>query len=262
MGAATDIGADEFWPPPLATTGPVSGVGERVATLNGTVNPLGDSATVRFEYGTTTAYGSTAAAPNLPAGQNASPVTAALTGLSPDTTYHYRLVATTGRGGTAAGADQTFRTLKGPEPAGVTGPVPDAPAMISGVSIRRRWRLGSLLPRATRRRRPPVGTTIAFTLSEPARVTLEFSQPRTGRRVAGTCRRLTRANRRRPRCTLANVRGRLRINAHAGRNRVRFQGRLTRRQMLKLGAYLLTVRAIDGGGNRSTPRRVRFTIVR
>jgi hypothetical protein len=262
IGAATDIGADEFWPPPLATTGSASGVGERTATLNGTVNPMGDSATVRFEYGTTTAYGSTAAAPNLPASQNASPVTAALAGLSPDTTYHYRLVATTGRGGTAAGADQTFRTLPSPTAQPSTTAQPDAAAVISGVRIGRRWRLGSLLPRATRRRRPPVGTTIAFTLSEPARVTLEFSQPRTGRRVAGRCRRLTPANRRRPRCTLANVRGRLTINAHTGRNRVRFQGRLTRRKTLKLGAYLLTVRAIDGGGNRSTPRRVRFTIVR
>jgi uncharacterized repeat protein (TIGR01451 family) len=124
----------------------------------------------------------------------------------------------------------------------------------------RTFRLGTLLPRFTRR--PPVGTTISFKLSEPARTTLTFSQPKTGRKVGRRCKTLTRANRRKPRCTIPNVRGTLTFNGHAGTNRIRFQGRLSRSRKLKPGRYTLTITATDSAGNRSTPKATSFTIVR
>jgi uncharacterized repeat protein (TIGR01451 family) len=122
------------------------------------------------------------------------------------------------------------------------------------------FRLGSLLPKFTRK--PPVGTTISFTLSEPAKATLTFSQPKTGRKAGRRCKPLTRSNRRKPRCTIPNVRGTLSFVGHADTNKLRFQGRLSRTRKLKPGRYTLTVTATDSAGNRSRPRSTRFTIVR
>ena len=55
-GAATAAG------PPTATTGAATSIGSTGATLNGTVSPNKQSTTVSFQYGTTMAYGATAAA--------------------------------------------------------------------------------------------------------------------------------------------------------------------------------------------------------
>jgi hypothetical protein len=94
--------------PPAATTGAASAVTATTATLNGTVSPNKESTTYRFEYGTTTAYGSQT--PAGTSGGNADrPVSADITGLAPSTTYHFRLVATNASG-TATGADAQFTT--------------------------------------------------------------------------------------------------------------------------------------------------------
>ena len=132
---------------------------------------------------------------------------------------------------------------------------------IGAVSVSpKTWRLGSALPKLSRRAH--VGTTIRFSLTQPATATLTFSQPKAGRKVRGRCRSLTRANRRKPRCTIANVRGSLILSAHAGTNKVRFQGRLSRSKKLKPGRYTLTITATDSAGNRSNAKATRFTIVR
>jgi hypothetical protein len=122
------------------------------------------------------------------------------------------------------------------------------------------FRLGTLLPKFTRRAR--VGTTIRFRLSEPAKATLTFSQPKTGRKVGRRCVTQTRRNKHKRRCTIPNVRGTLTFNGHAGTNRVRFQGRLSRTKTLRPGRYTLTITATDSAGNRSGPKSTSFTIVR
>lgn len=97
-------------PAPSATTGAASGVTPTGATLAGTVNPNGSATSCRFEYGTTTAYGSSVDCASAPGGgASAVAVSAALSGLSAGTTYHYRLDATNA-GGTTNGADMTFAT--------------------------------------------------------------------------------------------------------------------------------------------------------
>ncbi|MDB6174478.1 MAG: hypothetical protein JWL59_3789 [Chthoniobacteraceae bacterium] len=78
--------------------------------LNGIVNPDGSAATAQFEYGATTAYGSTAAVTLVPNdGLSAQKVSANLTGLPPGTTYHYRFTATNAAG-TVSTTDGTFST--------------------------------------------------------------------------------------------------------------------------------------------------------
>ncbi|MCF7674164.1 MAG: leucine-rich repeat protein, partial [Akkermansiaceae bacterium] len=97
-------------PDPLVITGPASAISDTTATLTGTVNPNGLATTAQFEYGTTTAYGSTATVTLSPSdGSTVQNVTANLTGLRANTTYHYRLTATNSYG-TSVGADMTFVT--------------------------------------------------------------------------------------------------------------------------------------------------------
>ncbi|UCE97911.1 MAG: lamin tail domain-containing protein [Dehalococcoidia bacterium] len=98
---------------PTATTGAATEVGTSSATLNGTVNANGYSTTVTFEYGLTTAYGTTMTAiPSLVTGSTYTAVSASILSLTPNTTYHYRVVATNA-GGTVYGADMTFNTKSG-----------------------------------------------------------------------------------------------------------------------------------------------------
>ncbi|MCU0776037.1 MAG: cadherin-like beta sandwich domain-containing protein, partial [Akkermansiaceae bacterium] len=96
--------------PPIVTTDAASSLTQTGATLNGTVNPLGQTASVSFSYGPTSAYGSTVTAtPATVSGSTASAVSADLTGLPADSTWHYRVVAETA-GGQVVGEDQTFTT--------------------------------------------------------------------------------------------------------------------------------------------------------
>ncbi len=94
---------------PATTTGAATAVTASTTTLNGTVNPNGLATTYRFEYGTTTAYGSLTAPQNAGNANSAQGVSAAVTGLLPGATYHYRLSAENADG-TTTGADQSFRT--------------------------------------------------------------------------------------------------------------------------------------------------------
>jgi hypothetical protein len=94
---------------PTVVTGSASALTQTSATLSATVNPNGGEVKAcRFEYGTTTSYGSSASCASLP-GSGTSPVAvyASVTGLSNKTTYHFRISATNS-GGTSYGSDQAF----------------------------------------------------------------------------------------------------------------------------------------------------------
>lgn len=97
-------------PPPAATPLPAGPVADQAATLNGVIAANGTTLSVSFEYGTTTAYGSTiAATPATVSGAGSTPISRRITGLEPGTIYHYRIVAT-GTRGTLRSADMTFTT--------------------------------------------------------------------------------------------------------------------------------------------------------
>jgi hypothetical protein len=79
------------------------------ADLAARVNPNGYDTTYHFEWGTSTAYGSSVPVPDADAGAGtaAVAVSAHLGGLSADTTYHWRVVASNANGTVATG-DHTF----------------------------------------------------------------------------------------------------------------------------------------------------------
>ena len=98
--------------PPTASTSAASNVQQFQATLNGSVNPNGVDTHYYFEYGTTTAYGSTTSSVDAGSGTNTTPASAAVTGFESGLVYHYRTVATSSTG-TTYGSDQTFHLLGG-----------------------------------------------------------------------------------------------------------------------------------------------------
>jgi hypothetical protein len=106
----------------------------------------------------------------------------------------------------------------------------------------KRWREGSRLARLSSAT-IPVGTTFRVKLNLVAHLTLAFSRSAPGakhKKAAGTL-------------TLTS--------AHAGLNKVRFAGRLSKHRRLPTGRYRLSVIAKNSGG-RSKPRSASFTIVR
>jgi hypothetical protein len=140
-GAAWASGGNDL---PVVSGTAATGVSGSSAVLHGNVNPNDRPVTAYlFEYGPTTAYGSTTPPGSLAKSKSDKPVSAAVTGLQAETTYHFRLVATNSKG-TARGPDATFTTLESgvppppdpgpadpapdPDPGPGTGPVDDAPA--------------------------------------------------------------------------------------------------------------------------------------
>ena len=98
--------------PPTVETKAATAVKPTGATLNGSVNPNGSEVTdCKFEYGTTTSYGSSATCTPAP-GSGTSPVavSASVTGLTANTTYHFRISAANA-GSTSTGSDLTFATV-------------------------------------------------------------------------------------------------------------------------------------------------------
>lgn len=116
--ALMDVASAAAAAAPSATTGPVTSVGATTATISGTVNPNGTSTSARFEYGTSTSYGSRTQAASVGSGTSGVGISASLSGLKPGTTYHYRVVATSTAGSTN-GADGILTTAAAPQ--AVTG---------------------------------------------------------------------------------------------------------------------------------------------
>jgi hypothetical protein len=98
--------------PPTVSTQAASKVTTSGAQLNARVNPQGQAGTVRFDWGTTTAYGNTTAEVAAGSGKGTVSRGATITALQPGTLYHYRAVAKNPTG-TVVGRDRTFRTSRG-----------------------------------------------------------------------------------------------------------------------------------------------------
>lgn len=84
------------------------------------------------------------------------------------------------------------------------------------------------------------GTTISFSLSEPATVTLTFK--RTGKAKTSA------------------TKGSLTLAAKAGLNRVVFKGKLSKSKALALGKYKLSLVATNAAGGKSTTSNTSFTL--
>jgi hypothetical protein len=98
--------------PPAVVTRDASVITRTAATLNASVNPLGETMSdCHFEYGISASYGSSVPCSQLPgSGSGAVDVSAPVGSLGEYHPYHFRIVATN-EFGTSYGADRTFNTL-------------------------------------------------------------------------------------------------------------------------------------------------------
>jgi predicted lipoprotein with Yx(FWY)xxD motif len=84
--------------------------------LRGTIYPYELDTHYHFEYGTTTAYGTSVPVPEGDAGSTNGPVQVSqtVTGLTANTTYHFRLLASNADGSATPSNDQSFTTPADP----------------------------------------------------------------------------------------------------------------------------------------------------
>ena len=95
---------------PLAETRHASDITTDSVNLNGTAYANGFNTTYYFQYGLTTAYGSTTPMDDVSID---SLVTTVVSGLTENSIYHFRLVAVSAHG-TSYGEDRTFRSVSPP----------------------------------------------------------------------------------------------------------------------------------------------------
>ncbi len=262
-GAACDLGAVEL-SRPGAQTGPATDIGLTNATLTGlAANPDVAAASAHFEYGPTTAYGSsTDAQPVGPVtGQGAAQ--AEVTGLAPATTYHFRLVVTNAFT-TQAGADGVLTTAS-PGPGAGAAPSPPAvtkltlsPTAFVAASSGGSAVAAKVKPKV--RAKVKTGTKVSFTLSEAGTVRFTVTEPAPGRKSkARRCVAQTKTNRHAAKCTrVVTLKRSFTRTGRAGANRFRFTGRLSGRKLKARGYHL--VATPTAAGKTGKPRTAAFRI--
>jgi hypothetical protein len=104
-GAVADGRVDE----PAAVTGAARDVTATSAVLTGTVTPDDRATLFAFQYGTTTAYGTSTPVGLVGDDDDPVAVSAPIAGLQPATTYHFRVLAADRRR-VVAGGDMSFTT--------------------------------------------------------------------------------------------------------------------------------------------------------
>jgi hypothetical protein len=253
LEATADIGAHEFVGPPVATTLPAAGVGPTGATLNGVASSAGlPGGTAYFEYGSTTAYGSATPAQAPPPASAA--ISAQIGGLHDGSSFHFRLVVSTA-GGTVLGGDQSFAT-------------PDqAPPLITDVALtahkfRTTKTLTATAAAARRLAKGASGTTLLYSLSEPAAVQIAVEKLTKGRLSKGKCKTSKKTGKR---CTKVTPQGRLDRTGIPGSNKLSFSGRFGTPQLsrkLVPGNYRFAITATDRFGNRSKVAFQTFTVLK
>jgi hypothetical protein len=180
----------------------------------------------------------------------------------PASTVDVRVI---GPGGTSPINDGDRYTFTGASGApGSTGPglisplTAGQPKLTALAQTASKWRRGHQQAKISR---APIGTTFSFNLSKPATVKLAFTQKATGRKVRGACKAPNPSNASKRKCTRTILAGTLSLPAHAGLNKLRFQGLLPNGKSLKLGSYNVALTARDSGGLQSVAHSLSFSIV-
>jgi hypothetical protein len=248
LGASTDVGAYELLPPP--TCNPLSAAtafGQPITIQLLCADAVGAPLTYAIvggpAHGTLSLTAATGQALYTPT-----------SGYSGPDSFSYDATSSHGTAAVVT-ASITVGAAAGAAPL-------TAPTLSNVTETAKTWREGSALARISTKkskRKLPVGTTFSFSLNEPATVTFTFTQPASGRKVGKTCVAETKKNKKKRRCTRTVTAGTLTFSAHAGTNKVRFEGPISKHKKLKPGSYGLSITAAVSG-KHSTTRTLNFTI--
>jgi YVTN family beta-propeller protein len=241
---------------PMVLTQAASAITQSTATLNALVNPNEELISeCKFQYGTSTSYGSSLACMPSPGfGPGPVAVSAPITGLAANSAYHFT-VSATNQGGTSTGLDVSFKTLTTPAAAA------QRPAIIAARLTNKRFRVGRQAT-AISAKKTPLGTTFRFTLSAAAKLQITITRTAAGLRHGHSCLapspKLKRAHAKR--CTRTLTVGTLtRARERQGADSVAFSGRIGHRA-LGPQPYRAVLSASNTGG-RSTSVMLSFAIV-
>ncbi len=232
-GSGCDIGAYEL-APPLASGESVDR-GDTQVVLHATITP-NVNATVSFDYGRTPAGGSTTPEQTI-TGSGPQTVSATITGLARNTTYHFHVTATNSDG-TTTGTDETFTTL-GKPPAGGN------PTALKLTKVTVNPGTFAAATRHAKRHHAPLGTTIKYTLSAAAKVTLTFQRRSIGTRKNGHCIASRHTPPPRSRCTRYVTVATLTHTSNRGTTKLPFSG-LVNKHALAPATYRLVATATSG----------------
>jgi hypothetical protein len=226
-------------------------VGDTGATLTTNVRTYGVPYPIAFQYGAGAGLGTQTVATSAQSGNAGSAsLSQPIGGLTPGGTYSWRAIGTDGTHATGASSTRTFATKD--------TAAPDLTASLTN----KRFRLaGDETPVSARRKRTPRGTTFKYTLSEAAKLRITIERATKGRSVKGKCRRQTKRNKAKRRCTLYKRAGTLTRSGNAGSSKARFSGRIGRKA-LKRARYRAKLQATDAAGNVSKTRALAFAIVK
>lgn len=255
-GAEPAVTISWMRPPPTVITGAASAVTSASATVTGTVDPNGSQLSdCHFVVSSASTTTSVPCAQQVGDASTPSAVSAGLAGLAPASTYSVTLSASSAQG-TASGSPVAFTTA-------APATAPAAAITVSNLRLSNtRFRRGTR--RATisgRRAKPlPTSTTVSFTLSAPAVISLGFEAARPGVVVGHSCAAISGRHRRGRRCTrYTKVARGVTLGGHAGTDRVIFDGLLDGGARLPSGSYRLSL-SIPGSAARA-PQRPTFTLL-
>jgi hypothetical protein len=247
-------------PPPAAATGTPQAVTSTTATLTGSVNPDGSVVgDCNFTISPAPPGGASVPCPQQ-VGGGSSPVAvnATMTGLSPATTYTVTLSAASAQG-SSSGSPVGFSTLSSSGPGGLTA------LTVTNLKLSpTRFRGGTHAATITKRKAGalPSATTISFTLSQAATVTLSFEQAHSGILAGHKCVALSKAHRKGKRCTrYAAIAHGVSRAAQAGSDRIAFDGILDGGGHLAPGSYGLSLTAIAAASRTTATQHPTFTLL-
>ncbi len=112
---------------------------------------------------------------------------------------------------------------------------------------------------ASKKRKKKRGSTIRYKLSEKAKVAFTLQGKSPGRKLGKKCKRKTKANAGKRKCTRFRTVGKLSARGKAGKNARRLPAKLKGKR-LKPGPYRLTAVAIDSAGGKSATKRTGFKV--
>jgi hypothetical protein len=105
------------------------------------------------------------------------------------------------------------------------------------------------------------GTTFKFALSEDSKVSIDIARVLPGKRSGKRCAKPTRKLRRHKSCDRLASLGKLHRTLGAGKNSVKFSGRIGTKK-LSPGRYVASIVAVDYAGHASSKRTVKLRVVR
>lgn len=123
---------------------------------------------------------------------------------------------------------------------------------------------GEIVSIAKKKKKPkaPMGSTLAMTINQASSVKFTIEQPKIGRKSKGTCKPITRSNRKRKPCTRwAGVPGFFWVQVKTGLTTFKLSGR-AKEKALRPGKYRVKATPVNTPLPAGVPAYARFTIVR